>query len=260
MNELFGIPLGTLVVVLAVGLAAALGAVGVLAARHRVLVRLGVRNVRRRGARTALIVVGLMLGTAIIAAALTTGDTMSHTIRSEAIGALGNTDELVSAKGAEANVGTQLGAATGVRYVDQRAVARVDAALAGSKLVDGVAPAIIEPVAVQDPVRRRNEPRVTLFATNPARMRGFGTITGSAGERVSLADLAPGELYLNEDAADELNARRGDRVLVFAGGKPASLRVRDVVRYDGGGTTDAGALMPLDAAQRLVGKPRRIKH
>ena len=51
----------------------------------------------RRG-RTALIVVGLMLGTTIVATALTTGDTMSHTIRGTAVRTLGQTDELVSAK------------------------------------------------------------------------------------------------------------------------------------------------------------------
>jgi putative ABC transport system permease protein len=260
VNELFGIPLGTLLVVLAVAVATALGVVAVLAARHRVLVRLGVRNVGRRRSRTVLIVVGLMLGTAIIAAALTTGDTMSHTIRSEAIGALGNTDELISARGADVEVGTDLGSATGVRYVDQSAVARVDAALRGSGLVDGVAPAIIEPVAVQDPARRQNEPRVTIFATDPARMRGFGTITGSDGGPAPLTELRPGELYLNEHAAHELRARRGDRVLVFAGPSPAAMRVRDVVGYHGGGTTDSGALMPLAAAQRLLGKEGTIKH
>ena len=47
--------------------------------------KLGVRNVGRRRGRTALIVVGLMLGTTIIATALTTGDTMSHTIRGAAV-------------------------------------------------------------------------------------------------------------------------------------------------------------------------------
>jgi putative ABC transport system permease protein len=260
VNELFGIPLGTLLVVLAGAVATALGVVAVLAARHRVLVRLGVRNVGRRRSRTVLIVVGLMLGTAIIAAALTTGDTMSHTIRSEAIGALGNTDELISARGADVEVGTELGSATAVRYVDESAVARVDAALRGSALVDGVAPAIIEPVAVQDPARRQNEPRVTIFATDPARMRGFGTITGSDGRPAPLTELRPGELYLNEHAARELRARRGDRVLVFAGRSPAAMRVRDVVRYHGGGTTDFGALMPLASAQRLLGKEGTIKH
>lgn len=260
MHELFGIPLGALVVVLAVAMAAALGTIAALAARHRVLVRLGVRNVGRRRSRTALIVVGLMLGTAIIAAALTTGDTMSHTIRSEAIAALGNTDELISARGAEVDVGAELGSATGVRYIEQSAVARVDAALRGSGLVDGVAPAIVEPVAVQDPARRQNEPRVTLFATDPARMHGFGSIVGSTGRPARLGDLRPGELYLNEHAARELHARRGDRVRVFAGPAPAAMRVRDVVRYDGGGTTDSGVLVPLATAQRLLGREGKIKH
>ena len=62
MQELFGIPVETLLVVLVVALAAALGVVGVLALRHPVLVKLGVRNIGRRRGRTALIVVGLMLG------------------------------------------------------------------------------------------------------------------------------------------------------------------------------------------------------
>jgi putative ABC transport system permease protein len=259
MKQLFGIPTGTLLVVLAIGLGAALAVVALLAARHPVLLRLGARNVSRRGARTALIVVGLMLGTAIIAAALTTGDTMSHTIRADAIRSLGNTDEMVSARGAKVEVGSELGSATGTRYFDRGAVARVDRALAGSQLVDGVTPAIIEAAAVQDPARRRNEPRVTLFAADPARMRGFGAIVGTRGA-VTLAGLRPGELYLNEHAARELHARVGDRVIVFTGRRPASMRVRDIVRYDGGGTSDSGALLPLGAAQQLLGHPGAVQH
>ena len=69
-----------------------------LALRHPVLVKLGVRNIGRRRGRTALIVVGLMLGTTIVATALTTVDTMSHTIRSTGREDLGQTDEIVSAK------------------------------------------------------------------------------------------------------------------------------------------------------------------
>jgi putative ABC transport system permease protein len=260
MKQLFGIPMDGVLIALAIGLGAALGTVAVLAARHRVLVRLGLRNVGRRRGRTSLIVVGLMLGTAIIAAALITGDTMSHTIRAQAVQALGNTDELVSAQGADVNVGTDLGAATGVRYFDQRVVARVDAAVARTGLVDGVAPAIVEPVALQDPARRQNEPRVTLFATDPARMQGFGRIVSSRGGRVSLADLRAGEIYLNRHAADALHARPGDRVLVFTARGATPMRVRDVVRYDGAGTTESGALLPLAAAQRVLGRQGTTKH
>ena len=100
MTKLFGIPMGILAVVLVATLAAALAAVAVVAARNRIFFRLGIRNAERRPGRSALIVVGLMLGTAIIAAALATGDTMTQTIRSSAISSLGQTDELVAARGA----------------------------------------------------------------------------------------------------------------------------------------------------------------
>src|SRR5919204_1342443 len=115
MSKLFGIPTGTLAAVLAVALAIVLGLVATLAVRNRIFLRLGVRSVGRRRGRSALIVVGLMLGTAIIAAALATGDTMSTTIRSSALAALGQTDEVVAAKGVEASLAAGTGA-TGDRY------------------------------------------------------------------------------------------------------------------------------------------------
>jgi putative ABC transport system permease protein len=258
VNELFGIPVGTLLVVLLCALAIALGTVGALALRNPVLLRIGLRNVVRRRGRTALIVLGLMLGTTIIAAALATGDTMSHTIRSQAIEALGETDEVVSARSAQVDVGAELGAATGVRYVDERAADVVERRLRGTGLADGVTPAIIEPVAVQAPARRRNEPQVTLFAADPARMRGFDAIDGRARTR-SLGELRAGEVFLNEHAADELNVGRGDRLLLFAGGRPAPVVVEDVVTFDGAGTTDSALLVDLPAAQRLLGRPGRIR-
>ena len=82
MSKLFGIPLDSLAAGLAVILFVAVGAVAALALRHRVLLRLGLRNIPRRPGRSALIVIGLMLGTTLFAAALATGDTMSTTIRS----------------------------------------------------------------------------------------------------------------------------------------------------------------------------------
>jgi putative ABC transport system permease protein len=259
VTELFGIPVGTLLVVLLVGLGVAVGAIGVLALRNPVLVRLGVRNVGRRKGRSSLIVLGLMLGTAIVAAALTTGDTMSHTIRSTAVSALGETDELVSAKGSEVDLGTGLGSATGVEYFPESVVADIDAAVAGTDLVDGVTPAIVEQLAVQAPVQRQTEPRVSLFAADPERMEGFGTIEGREGE-VFLGDLEPGEVYVNEQAAEELLVGQGDRILLYAGGPPWRSIVRDVVRYQGAGTSGAAVLMPLAEAQAFYGRPAQVRH
>ena len=50
---------------------------------------------------------------------------------------------------------------------------------------------------------------MTLFAADPARMDGFGTIEGTAGE-VTLADLERSEVFLNAEAAEELDVGRGD--------------------------------------------------
>jgi putative ABC transport system permease protein len=251
VTELFGVPVGAAAAALLVALAVALGAVGALALRNRVFLRLALRNARRRPARSSLVVIGLMLGTTIIAAALATGDTMSHTIRSSAIAELGRTDIRVAPRSADVDLGTELGAASGAGSIDVRVAGRIDAALAGTGLVDGVTPAILEPVALQAPASRRNEPRATLFAADPARMGGFGEIR-AGGAAVALDALRPGEAYVNEDAAEELGAGAGARITAFAAGRPVPLRVRAVVRFDGAGTDGSAVLMPLGAAQRIL--------
>ena len=259
MKELFGIPMDTLAVVLAVLIAAIAGALGILALRNRVLLKLGVRNLGRRRARSALIVVGLMLGTTIIASALATGDTMSHSIRATATRQLGATDEIVAARGAAEDISGELGAATGTGYFPQGTVVKVDRALAGKQLADGVMGAIVEDVAVQAPVQRQTEPSVTLYAADPARMGGFAPIRGVEGGTVTLDQLGPNEAYLNKKAADALDVQAGDPMLVYVGATPVRMRIRDVVRYDGTTTADAALLVPLAHGQKLFHKPGLIK-
>src|SRR5206468_781738 len=106
--------------------------------------------------------------------------------------------------------------------------------------IDGVAPAIIDGIGLQDVTTRQNEPSVGLFATDPAMMRGFGTIDGRDGE-VSLGRLGKHGIYINEKAADKLDATVGDRVNVLVRGRAAPFVVRDIVRYDGIGTSGAAA-------------------
>ena len=257
MNELFGIPLDTLLAILGVALGVAFGILGVLVLRNPVLVRLGVRNVGRRRGRTGLIVLGLMLGTTIVAAALVTGDTMSHTIRTTAVSALGESDEIVSARGAVDDIPGELGMPSGVGWLPESVVAEVESAV-GPDLTDGVLGTVVDNVAIQAPRTRQTEPSVTLFAAEPTRLEGFAPITGLDGETLSLAALEPGDVYLNADAADELGARAGDDVVVYPSGKPFRATVRAVVDFEGAGTADAAVLLPLDEAQRLYGHPGEI--
>ena len=259
MKELFGIPVDTLLVILAVALGVAFAVLAALALRNGVLLKLAVRSAERRPGRSALIVVGLMLGTTIIAAALTTGDTMNNTIRSTAVKTLGSTDETIAAKGAADDIPGALGSATGTGWFDQSEVERIDSALAGSGLADGVTGAVVEQVAVQAPATRQSEPSVVLFAADPARMHGFSPIRASDGSTVSLADLRPGEVFLNRKAAHELRVAPGGRILVYAGGDPVPATVRGAVSFDGSGTADTAMLLPLSEAQRLFGRQGKVK-
>ena len=63
-------------------------------------------------------------------------------------------------------------------------------------------------------------------------MRGIGAIRGPGGDAVSLADLAPGEIYLDRDARAELDARAGDRVRVLAGSRTVPARVKAIVLHE----------------------------
>ena len=253
MRALFGIPMEGLALGLSLALGLVLALVAVLALRNRVFLRLGLRNAARRPGRALLIVTGLMLGTTIFASALVTGDTMNRTVRSAVIETLGTTDEVVTAPGADLAPSSALEQAARLPYLDAAQVPAAERALRRTGLVDGVTPAVVEPVAVQDLTTRRTEARVSLFGADPAAMGGMDEIRDRSGARRSLADLEAGQVYLDRDGAAALGARAGDRLRVLAGVREARLRVAAIVDYDGAGSDDAAVLLPLRRAQALVG-------
>jgi putative ABC transport system permease protein len=253
VQSVFGLPAGQLATVLMGLLAVVAGVVTVLALRNIVLVKMGLRSVARRRARSALIVVGLMLGTAIIASSLLTGDTMAATMRSSVLDALGNTDEYVTAAGSSSALDASLAVSAASPYFEaDEALAAVDEAAGGSDLVDGSSPAIIEQVAAQNPASRTTEPRVTLFAAAPDRMEPFGLS--------ALSEVGAGEALLNEEAADSLDAAVGDTLSLFAGADPLEVQVAGIGSYRGAGDDGPAVLMPLAGAQALLEKDGEANH
>src|SRR6476620_1809496 len=111
MDEVFGISMATIVTVLVAMLALCLLTVVWVAIRRPVIFKLGIRNIPRRKAQTILIVVGLMLSTLIIAAALGTGDTIDYSATVATYKTLGHADELVvysREEDGEGNINTAL--------------------------------------------------------------------------------------------------------------------------------------------------------
>jgi putative ABC transport system permease protein len=259
MDRMFGVPVDSLAVVLSLLVGLGIAVLAVLALRNVVFFRLGVRNANRRRGRSLLIVVGLMLATTIIASALGTGDTMGRTVRFTVLRSLSTQDEWVAVKSAKSTAPVVVGGSTGANLFDQRVFGAVDRALRGSGLVDAVAPAIVDTVAIQDSTSRQTEPRIGLFAPDPSRMRGLAGITSSSGRPLALNHLARGSVAMDRKAAGKLAARAGDHIVVLAAGRVLQLTVGAVVDARGTGTDEGAILMPLAAAQKALGAVGRIK-
>src|SRR5215216_6608330 len=153
MDKIFGLPISGVMVGLLIALGLCLLTVAWVAWRRPVIFKLGVRNIPRRRAQTTLIVVGLMLSTLIISAAMGTGDTLDYSLTKDAYENYGNVDTLVvQSQQVEAP------AIDRTTKIDDSAVALVESAVAGNENVDGVMPLLDERVAVRNLTKSQAEP------------------------------------------------------------------------------------------------------
>ena len=133
MEKLFGIEMDVLAIALFSGMLVIILVTIFLASRNRVLLKLAVRNIPRRKAQTVLIIMGLMLSTTIIMAALAIGDSINSGIRIGALYALGGTDVRLS---------SPVSSRFGDDYLDEKIVEKVRIELEGDERVDGILPLI----------------------------------------------------------------------------------------------------------------------
>lgn len=262
MNEIFGVPLSNIMVVLLAAFLLLAALLAVVAIRNPVVFKLGIRNIPHRPAQTALIILGLMLATLIISAALGTGDTITHTIRTTALDSLGRVDEIIVAQGAGdptfmSHPGSQE-AQSAPTYFDYSLFQRLSQGLNDDADIDGLAPMITEQAPVLSPHSRLSEPAVFILGIEEAHRGGFDPLVSVEGRRLSLADLAASEVYINQDAAEELGVAAGDDLLLFVGDVPRPLKVRDVIRSGYTPSSGPALVMPLNRAQVAFGHEGQI--
>jgi putative ABC transport system permease protein len=175
--------------------------------RRPVWRRLALRNIARRPRETVLIVLGSLLGTAIMTGSFVVGDTFTSSIRRGAYEQLGPIDEVVSASGL-AN-----GAAVRARLEGFRAA---DA--------DGVLPLTIASAAIATTTSpRRAAPTSQLLETDFAAARQFGGDTHATG--ISGRTPKRGEVVIGADLARTLRAGVGAQLEAFAYGARTRLHV-----------------------------------
>jgi len=262
MNELFGVSMDLIMYVLVVLLAVSLASVTFVALTNRVMFRLGVRNIPRRRAQTTLIVLGLMLSTVIISAAFTTGDTVDRSITSQVYGVLGSLDEqiVVGQRDDEDVFGDD--PSEGAVREDTFAAAAVDSLireLSQNPLVDAVVPVYGDVAVAVNPEKRLSAPLFNVVGLEPQAAADLPDIRVAGGGRAQVSGLAANEIYINESAAEELDAQAGDTISLFTRANSRDFVVKAVVKDArlagsvGISTRREGGVLPLTTAQQFFG-------
>ena len=225
----------------------------IIAVRNRILIRMAIRNVTRRPARGVLIVAGLMLATAIISIAFTTGDSVTYSIKRDATDALRSLDMFISIdEEADAWEGRAI-----PEHFDEAVFDQVAPDLDADPDIDGVLPALVERVAVINNRSKQFEINGLLTGLDPTRAAGFETLLDADGNELSLAELSPGEVYLDSEGAAEIGAQAGDEVQVALGpGALTTVTVKGIAEgyYFKRQSTRLVVMIPLDQAQTFLGK------
>lgn len=248
-----------IMVTLLIVLSLCLLSVAWVALRRPVIFKMGVRNIPRRRAQSTLIIVGLMLSTLIIGAALGTGDTVDYSMKSEVFDTYGQIDEMVIAShDVEADPSLAGGSAT----IDGAVLATVEQALSGDAKVDGIMPILEERMPAINQSASLAEPDVIVVGIDPAEAGEFDGIRGVSGGNVDLSALGASEVVLSEKMADAVGAGVGDTVTLYYQNEPVSFTVAaigensyltGVRRNVSSGLETVGLAMGLQELQSLTG-------
>jgi len=249
LEKLFGIEMNVLAGILAGGTILVLLIVLFLAMRNRVLLKLALRNIPRRKAQTVLIVVGLMLSTTIIMSALAIGDSVSSSIRSVVLDAVGESDIRL-----ESPVASRFGD----DYLDASVVDRVRAELDGDSRVDGLLPVIRENLPVLNVATDKTVAGTYVLGIETASLAGFDDVKTADGGRADLSQVASGGAIINKSLADDLDAGIGDEITLVAPSGRTQYSVLEIVESKGlaGGDGDvrASIILDIDELQQVLGR------
>src|SRR3989441_683985 len=261
MDEFFGLSMTTIMIVLLAVLAVCLSTVAYVVLRNRILFLMGLRNMPRRMAQTLLIVIGLMLSTLIISAALSTGDTVDYSISKLAYETLGNVDETIQPGNLQKDA-SSLGDSGLDVEADQYRDFQHAIKTANDPNIDGSMAVLFEPAPVLNPTSRLSEPYVELTGLDTSALDGFpDVISAKDGHVLDIASLGPNEAYMNEKAADKLGTRPGDTVQFWVNNEQHEFKILDIVkdRVLTGVANDQhkeGIVTRLDTLQKLFGHER----
>ncbi|MDH3364537.1 MAG: FtsX-like permease family protein [Thermoplasmata archaeon] len=224
---------------LAIIAAMILVAIGMLALRRTVFARMALRNISRRKRFSAIVVVGLLIATAMISAALVMGDTIDYLIKGDVFESTGDVDVVVSMED-DSGLYQFFNQSIAYDLIDLLETGKLDN-------VDEVAPAIREVAAAIYPLTGTSVPSATVFAYDHDHV--VNDLRDVHGNEISVDLMTNGKTVVNEDLADSLEVSVGDTVIVYPkNGLPASLEISAIAADESMGSWQLSEIVFLDLA------------
>ena len=185
MDELFGVSINTIALYLSIAFGFVILTSVVIFLRNRIIAMMGIRNIGRRKSQTVLILLGLMLSTLIISAALGTGDTVANSITNISYNQFRDVDVITS-------------------KVNKEDIQDIEK-------IDGVANIASYYVPVINLEKQLSEPIVALSITETDSNQ-FPTIKTIDKEIITANDLKPLEAIVTTKLIEALDANIGDEL------------------------------------------------
>ncbi len=218
------------------------------AAGNRILFTMSLRNIRRRPSTTALVLGGLMVGTAIISASLVVGDTLDNMIVGEVVDSFGDVDFVV--RGPGEGVGN-----TGVYELDN--VSLIRDAVRDLHSVDGADWVLQGTVSMKDMRSNLTSPGIDVMGLTDRAAQDLGGFRTAGGSQLSAAPSAA-QAYVVPDLAARLDIADGDTLLLVHDQTHIATATAVLVSNAGLGGLgpdmflDLGVLQPLSAQEGMV--------
>ncbi|MDN5697381.1 MAG: hypothetical protein L0G70_05315, partial [Rubrobacter sp.] len=200
--------------------------------RQPALRRLGLRNFSRRKWNAALVIVGSMVGTALISGSLVLNDSTGRFQESEARERLGEIDEIVQQSGQRLPSDQRPISLFGEEVTSQLTAENIQQTAADSENagVDGVLPALVEELPVEVAEGDEASPDATVVGADWDELEEFG----SSSPGVSSLDAPQeGEAYVSEGLASSLSVEAGDALIVSGQSGEREVEIAEVIPESG---------------------------
>jgi len=222
------------------------------AGRKRFPLRIGAGNFFRRKTQVAIVVAGLLIGTAIISSSLVIQTTFDFTVRAAVFRALDAVDEIVYVASPDG----------GRLPFSAQVYDNLTSNLGSMPTVDRVAPRYQLPGAVVDTSSQLFDPTATVIGFDAT--RDLGDFVRSDGSTWNGSGLSGTEAIINANLATSVEAKVGHGLVVSLGTPRGFVQipvtVKEIVRDEGRGAWNDGEnlFVPLPAFQAALGESGKI--